>query len=151
MGRLRLHGFTALFTASCLIAATLFQSLASAQTREYEPGEGVICALAIYSVVTEVGRRCHPAEDVEVQEELARTILRLDAFVLANTNGQVTQQQIDEFKRQQGHFGASEEFLCHGDADQMYRAVVAQGADELRQAVDGLVSRPGEPTWGTCL
>lgn len=151
MEKLRLLSCAGLLAGVCLVAGALLQPRASAQMREPEPGEGVICALAIYATVMEVGRRCYPEADAEIQGELARSVSRIDAYVLANTNGQVTQQQIDEFKRQQGNFGASEEFLCHGDPDQMYQSVVAQGVAELRRSTDELLSRPGEPTWGTCL
>ena len=133
-------------------AATFFSDpRAEAQgVRTPRPGEGVFCAWAIYTVVTEVGRRCHPGENAEVQAELERSVSRIDAYVVANTNPPVTPQQIEEFKRQQGHLGEPQESLCRGDPDQLYRSITEQGASAIRESVDGLVSQPGEPTWGTC-
>lgn len=136
------------------VAATLSdkpRALAQTGPRTPEPGEGVICAWAIYTAAAEIGRRCHPGENAEAQEELQRSVSRIDAYVVANTNPHETQQQLDEFKRRQGHVGDSLEFLCHGFADQLYRSIAQQGAQAIRESVDSMVSRPGEPTWGTCL
>lgn len=146
-------GLVVALVATGIVASLLGQTLAFAQSgrRTPEPGEGVICAWALYSVAAEVGGRCYPDQNVEVNEELVRSVARIDAFVIANTDPQVTDQQVDEFKRLQGGVGAAEEFLCHGDAVQIYQSLAAQGASEIRQSIDTLVSRPGPPTWGTCL
>ncbi|MBI1251792.1 MAG: hypothetical protein GC189_10000 [Alphaproteobacteria bacterium] len=146
-------GLAVALIAASVVASLLVQPLAIAQSgrRTPEPGEGVICAWALYSVAAEVGRRCFPGQNVEVNEELVRSVARIDAFVIANTDPQTTKQQIDEFKRQQGGVGADQESLCRGDAVQIYRSLAAQGALEIRRSIDTLVSRPGSPTWGTCL
>src|SRR3954470_18213705 len=51
-----------------------------------EPAMGTICAVALYSAVQEVGKRCFPGEDSEFQAEVGRAVARLDAFVLANSD-----------------------------------------------------------------
>jgi len=139
--------------AAIVAVGTLTEPRALAQTgaRTPEPGEGVVCAWALYTVAREVGRRCHPGEDVELQEALEQAVSEIDAYVVANTNPSATQQQIDEFKRQQGHVGASEEFLCRGDPSELYRSLAEQGAPAIRASLDAALSRPGQPTWGTCL
>lgn len=127
------------------------RAIAQTSARTPAPGEGVICAWAIYTVALEVGTRCHPGEDADVQAELQHSVSMVDAYVTANTNPHATQQQLDEFKRSQGHVGEPLASLCHGDPEQLYRSIVQQGAPAIRESVSGLVSRPGEPTWGTCL
>jgi hypothetical protein len=146
-------GLVLALVAASFLAALGGEPFAFAQSgrRTPEPGEGVICAWALYSVATEVAGRCYPGQNVEVQQELVRSVARIDAFVIANADPQVTEQQVEEFKRQQGGVGADEELLCHGDAEQLYQSLAAQGASEIRQSIDTLVSRPGPPTWGTCL
>jgi hypothetical protein len=116
-----------------------------------EPGEGVVCAWAIYTTALEVGTRCYPGEHVDVQTELRRAVSQIDAYVIANSKPPPTQKQFDTFKREQGNVGASREFLCRGDPDQIYKGFVGWGAPAISKAVNELVSRPGQPTWGTCL
>ena len=142
-------------TAAVLVtvAATLSggqQAVAQTGGRTIAPGEGVICAWAIYTLASEVGTRCHPGEDVDVQAELQRSVSLIDAYVVANSNPHLTQQQVDEFKRTQGHVGEPLESLCQGDADQLYRSLAQQGALAIRDSVRSLLARSGEPTWGTC-
>ncbi|MBL8543328.1 MAG: hypothetical protein JNJ63_05920 [Hyphomonadaceae bacterium] len=153
MKKCHIFSVLAVIVGATVASALLTTPRASAQDspRASKPGEGVICAWALYTVASEVGRRCHPGEDVELQEELERAVSQIDAYVVANTNPHVTQQQLHEFKRQQGHVGDSEEFLCHGDAHDLYRSSVEQGASAIRAHVENMISRPGEPTWGTCL
>jgi hypothetical protein len=141
----------ALVVAAVAAAVFITDPRASADTLKRKPGEGVICAWSVYTIASEVGGRCYPGQHFEVQAELRRAVSLLDAYVIANTKPPATQQLVDDFKRKQGHVGASTEFLCRGDPDQLYRAFVQQGASAIRNAVDDLVSRPGQPTWGTCL
>jgi hypothetical protein len=94
--------------AAAIVAATFVNdphALAQSGARLPEPGEGVVCAWAIYTVASEVGKRCYPGEHAEVQAELHRAVSRIDAYVVANTKPPVTQQQLDKFKREQGHVG----------------------------------------------
>ncbi len=118
-------------------------------SREAPPGEGVICAWAIYSLVEEVGRRCAPERYPEAQAELRRTVQRLDDYVRANS--ELTPEQIAQFKSEQAHVGAPEAELCQGDALQMFERLAEVNPVELSASVDAMVARPGEPTWGTCL
>ena len=117
--------------------------------RETPPGEGVICAWAIYSLVEEVGRRCAPGRYPEAQEELRRTVQRLDDYVRANSD--FTPEQISRFKSEQAHIGASEAELCQGDGLQMFESLARIEPGDLSLSIDALVARPGDPTWGTCL
>lgn len=121
----------------------------SQQARVIPPGEGVICAWAIYGALAEVAERCPVASDEAFRLELRRTVDRLDAYVLANS--QLTTEQIADFKSVQSHVGTPTEHLCQGDPLDMYDAMRSTGVDDLRTSIDELTARPGQPTWGTCL
>ena len=118
-------------------------------SREVPPGEGVICAWAIYSLIEEVGRRCAPERYPEGQAELRRSVQRLDDYVRANS--QLTPEEIARFKSEQAHIGAPEAELCQGEPLQMFEGVGQIDPVELSTSIDALVARPGTPTWGTCL
>lgn len=126
-------------------------SVALAQPRQTPPGEGVVCMWAITTALSEVGRRCYPGQYVEAQRALTDAVARIDAYVLQNADPTPTQDQIDGFKRQQGSMDSTDAELCSGEANRFYVSFVEQGADAITQSVDGLLARPGPPTWGSCL
>jgi hypothetical protein len=126
-------------------------SIAGGQTpdkAEPPPGEGVMCALAIYGVVDQVGRRCFPGQDAPMQAEIGRAVAKLDGYVLANG---WTAKDLAHFKREQTWIDEPNGKLCKGDPADLYRAMTASDLAELRAGVDAQVSRPGKPTWGDCL
>jgi len=113
------------------------------------PGEGIFCALAIYSVAQEVGLQCFPGESPEIQSELSRSVGKLEAYVLQNSK--TTPAELAQLRNQQGAVGAPKERLCTGDAVAIYRAIAKGGAERLRTSIDAAVARSGKPTWGDCL
>lgn len=113
------------------------------------PGEGVICALAIFSAMSEVGSRRFPGEDAEFQSELARSVTRLDEYVLRNSERTI--EDLSAFKKEQAHIGAPQAAVCHEEAIDMYRHMASRGPERLKSGTDELVARPGEPKWGDCL
>jgi hypothetical protein len=126
-------------------------SVAGGQTPdkvEPPPGEGVMCALAIYGVVDQVGRRCFPGQDAPMQAEIGRAVAKLDGYVLANG---WTAKDLARFKRDQTWVDEPNDKLCKGDPADLYRGMAAADLAELRAGVDAQVSRPGKPTWGDCL
>jgi hypothetical protein len=104
-----------------------------------------------YTGAMEVGRRCYPGQDIEVQEELTRSVSRIDAYVAANSSPSWTSEEIEGFKRVHGLVGASEEHLCRDDLKELYRSFVSYGAVAIRNDVDAMLARPGTPTMGECL
>lgn len=136
-----------------LIAATGLTAFGSApvQTRrETPPGEGVICAWAIYSFASDVVERCPSEVSPGMKAELKRSVERLDAYVRANS--EITQDQFDQFKREQANVGRPEAEICRADADEgLIEAMTRMPVEELRSYIDGITARPGRPTWGTCL
>jgi hypothetical protein len=116
------------------------------------PGEGVICTMAIFGAIAEIGRRCYPDRLPEFQAELRQSLVRLDAYVLANSD--MTAEDLERFKADQSGAGLSDAELCSSEFGSVYtepQATEAMDADDLRSSIDQLVARPGTPTWGTCV
>lgn len=113
-------------------------------------GEGVICAWAIAGLVAEVGSHCAPDRNPEEQAKLRLAVARLDAYVRENSD--FSESDISEFKRQQSLVGAPQAHLCQAEPMDMFEAFAADGAmAAFSGQVETLLSRPGTPTWGTCL
>jgi hypothetical protein len=118
-------------------------------TRVRPPGEGVICAMGLYNIIAEVGRRCMPGQDPAFQAELNRAITQIDDYVLRNST--LTPADLNRFKREQALLGAPEARLCRNDLIAQYRHAASMGGDRLREETRLLLARPGPPTWGDCL
>ena len=140
----------ALAAGMVLLAGDAARVAAAPHHAEYKPapGEGVICSLATYALVEEVGARCMAGQDPELQSEIHRAVARLDAYVLHNSKW--TPLDLVRFKIEQAHVGGDEAFLCHGDPLRMYQAFRAADPARIRAEMDRLLSRPGEPSWGVC-
>jgi hypothetical protein len=132
-------------------SAALAQTEQQSPLSEPQPGEGVICAWAVYTAMDEVGRRCLPGESVEFQAELRRSVTRIDEYVIQNASPPLTPEQIAEFKRRQGKVGSPLEQLCNAEMVGGFRSFAELGAETLRTKTDALLVRPAMPTWGTCL
>lgn len=139
MLRLRMAAVVALWAAA-------MSARAQEPVREPPPGEGVICALAIYSAVAEAGSRCRTSQDAKFQSELREMIASLDDYILRN--GDLTAEQLRQFKASQAGVGIPTERLCKSDAVKMYDAMRAR---DVRSQLEKLLARPGKPTWGACL
>mgnify|MGYP001577641169 CR=1 FL=1 len=122
---------------------------APAAAPQLPPGEGVFCAAAILALAAEVGARCFPGQDSGLQAELRQSVARIDAFILQNSS--TTPAELETFKKEQAHVGAPAAVLCQGDASDLYLGLRKGGPNPIRENTDLLVSRPGPPTWGTCL
>ena len=123
-------------------------TVAGGQTREAPPGEGVMCALAIYGVADQVGRRCFPGQDAAMQAEIGRAVTKLGGYVLANG---WTADDLARFKREQTWVDEPKEKLCKGDPLGLYRSIAGADPATVHAGVDQLISRPGKPAWGDCL
>lgn len=128
-------------------------ALTGADTRandahEPTPGEGVFCALAISSTMAEIGKQCFPGQDQEFQTDMSRAVVKLDKFVLENS--EMTQDTLTQFKIRQGGVQQPKATLCSAEMLQFYRSTAKRGAI-FDGYVEKLVSRPGKPTWGDCL
>jgi len=114
------------------------------------PGEGVVCALAIYSAIAEVGRQCFPDNDPEFQDHLRKDVAKLDAYVLANSK--LTPIDLENFKRSQALVGLPKAKVCTPDLMGLYRSAANKTPIiEIDKGIDKLIARPGVPTLGDCL
>lgn len=119
---------------------------------EAPPGEGVICAVALFGAIEEIGRRCYPDRLPEFQAELRQSLARLDAYVLANSD--MTAEDLARFKADQSGADVPDAELCSSEFGSIYTdpaPAATTDAMEFSAYVDRLVARPGEPTWGTCV
>lgn len=106
--------------------------------------------MGILNAMAEVGRRCFPGENPELQAELARATARIDEYVLRNSNA--TPADLQSFKRDQSQVGGDAEALCSDpEIAGMYRQMAASDLAQARADLDRLLARPGTPTWGDCL
>jgi len=144
MGAARRPGSVAMIIAVGLVTTT-----ARAEPPQPIPGEGILCALALYSVANEVARVCRPSDPPQLGVELGHAVDRLTEYI--TTNGGGTPAEVEEFKRQQGGVGRAADVLCKGDALMIYEGIRHMSPDALRLSVDSAVARPGKPTWGVCI
>ncbi len=133
---------------AALASLTLLTSAAPA-AKVAAPGEGLICSAMLMVAAAEVGRRCAAGRDSEVQQELGRSIGRIDAFILRHSD--ITAADLSTFKRRQGGAALSNGEICSGDRLDLYQQFVKVGPATIRAETDRLVARPGKPTWGDCL
>ena len=105
--------------AAVLAACSLWLS-PSLATAEPAPGEGVYCALAIYSVVSQVAQVCRPTEAPKFQAGLNDAVARLGDYVVKNGGG--SRADVERFKKEQGGVGTPKDKLCQGDPLMMYEA-----------------------------
>jgi len=77
-------------------------------------------------------------------------VIILEEYVAANSD--ITPDEIAKFEAEQGHVGASEVELCHGDLMQYFEDGLADSDPAtVREETDQMVARPGPPTMGDCL
>jgi hypothetical protein len=134
---------------SWLAMALLSGPAVSAADRIAPAGEGVICGLAIYHTMAEVGRQCMVGKYPEFQGELLRATAQFDAFVLQNSA--ISVADLDKFKRDQARVGSPRAAVCQEDLMGIYETMAKRGAEALRVETSTALARPGTPTWGDCL
>lgn len=135
--------------AAAILAALSAVSTSAAAERPSVPGEGVYCALAIYSVVNQVAAVCRPDESPELRAELRNAVDRLSTYVVQNGGGSLA--DVKRFMQEQGGVGRTPTELCRGQPLFLYEGLRKSGPQPLRKLVDAATARPGKPTWGTCL
>ena len=135
-------------TAVVLLAGVPAASAApQSAARESPAGEGVLCAIALYSGIAEIARTCTPDTAPALQAELVRQVERLDAYALANG---MTPETLADFKRQ-NLAGISDPAMCAAHMEDGFASALTADPADLRAGVDEMVARPGTPTWGSCI
>ena len=115
-------------------------------------GKGaVLCARMLYIAAEQVGRQCAAGQDAAFQQELTRSLSRIDRFIIANSSQPVTQAQLDAARAREQAQNRRHVKLCEGDMLGLYQAIRAQGPQAMRTSVDDLLSIPREPVLNPCL
>lgn len=133
----------------CAVVAAALALIAGPALAQSKPGEGVICAAALYTYADEVISKCHDGKQPKLQAELRRGVKRLDAYILKNSK--MTKAELASFKREKAGVGRPPEVLCQVDDEGLFKALTNKSAKEMRSYFDRLTARPGTPTWGKCV
>jgi len=115
-------------------------------------GKGaVLCAWGILQAARTVGLECHHNEDTAFQNELKRSLRRIDRFIVKNSKHPVTVADL-EARRSQGlqelRFSGN---ICVGDAEKLYEALRGRGVSAVQAETTDLLSIPREPVINPCL
>jgi len=135
--------FVSLRAAVALLAIAVTAN-ASAQP-DFAPGDGMLCAAALYHATAQAAKRCYPDEAVELQAELGQAVERIDAFILANSDW--TLQQLAAFNDEQARVESGAK-PCEDQAVEIFRKMMKAKPESVRAAVDLGTARAGKPTWG---
>lgn len=112
--------------------------------------DAVLCSWRIYAGALEIGELCHPGEDAALKAELARSVTRVERFIVAHSSTGLTQKTLDAQKAD-GLAELNGRAVCATTAPQLYHGLRNLGAEALRAEVDHLLSVPREPVLNPCL
>jgi hypothetical protein len=136
------------FTKSAIITV-LSAALISAAPPTEEPGRGVLCLGTMIYFVEKTGNQCRAGKDPEFQARVASYARRFDDYIIRNMGGDPT--LLAKFKESQNLSSEDQDYICKGDASQIYDGFKAGNVDELDDYVDELLARDGPPSFGDCV
>lgn len=120
-----------------------------AEPRE-DPGVGTVCLWAMYNVIDQVGKRCHPGEEAVFQTFIADGAKRLDRVMIEK--GGMSEADLGAFKRQQTGTDMPDREFCKPDGPAgFYKAVRGKELDDMRRDLETVLARRGKPGWGDCV
>ena len=91
---------------------------------------------------------CPGKRDEKFQSAADEAVRLIDQYVIANGG---SQDEANNFKREQGGAGVKDSQLCTGETLEIYDHLRSQGSESLLKATRAVVSKPGKPTWGDCV
>jgi hypothetical protein len=109
----------------------------------------VLCAWQIYAVIREFGTTCHPSEDADVMAEIARSVDRIEQFIIIN--GHPDANYISTWEQRFHDNGKNKGFCKSKDAEQMYQAFAKSTPAEIKDKTDFLLAVPRMPVMNPCL
>jgi hypothetical protein len=124
-------------------------ALVSAAPIQDPPGRGVLCLGTFIYFVEENGMQCRAGEDAEFQARIATYARRFDDYIIRNTGGDPA--VLARFKDGQNLNSKDRDYICGGDVAKSYDSFKAQKPEEIDKAVDELLARDGQPSFGDCL
>jgi hypothetical protein len=130
---------------ACAVAFATPEPVAA--QRQTQPGEGVMCLLALTAAASHVADVCHPGEAPELATELHAGADRLGRYVVENG---WTVVELERFLREQAHVDAASDLICQTAAESFYQSFRAQ-PEALAESVAAVTARAGRPTWGDCV
>lgn len=137
--------------ATPLVNIVTFQSTDGVVQIDKTGKGAVLCVWGLYQAVKTVGLECHQGEDAELQNELKRSLDRIDNFIITNSKHPVTRANI-EYRRLKGlEQLRSSGNICTGDLAKLYDALRSSGAAPLRAQTNDLLSIRREPVMNPCL
>lgn len=108
---------------------------------------GVLCVLAILSMLDHIGGQCFPGQDSEFQGEVRGSLDRLGKHVMTRSN--MTPGDFEAFKDEQSLRAMPRDLVCQGTPTEFY-AAFRDRREELRGMVEQAIAKPGPPGWNTC-
>ena len=109
----------------------------------------VLCIWEQLMATQLVGEKCHPGEDAALQNELASSVHRVDAFIMAN-DATATPDKVEAFKKQFRDQSLSQDLCANPDAKGMYADAKSAGPEGMRSDTDQLIAVPRKPVRDGC-
>jgi hypothetical protein len=109
----------------------------------------VLCVWKILIATQVAAEKCDGGEDAALQAELASSIKRVDAFIVAN-DPTATLDKLAAYKQRFRDQAASQDVCSDPDAKAAYADAKRAGADRIRADTDDLISTPRAPTGDGC-
>jgi len=152
MRRLRNAAVGILVTAALSVpyaASSQDQAGAASSPRPSFQQAPVLCIWEQLMATQLVGEKCHAGEDAALQSELASSVHRVDAFIMAN-DATATPDRVEAFKKQFRDQSLSRDLCADPDAKGMYADAKSAGPQGMRSDTDQLISVPRKPTKEGC-
>ncbi len=151
MRRLRNAAVGILVTAALSVpyaASSQDQSAAPAARPSFREAP-VLCIWEQLMATQLVGEKCHAGEDADLQSELASSVHRVDAFIMAN-DATATPDKVEAFKKQFRDQSLSQDLCANPDAKGMYDDAKKAGPEGMRSDTDQLIAVPRKPVRDGC-
>jgi hypothetical protein len=142
-----------IFLALAAIGPASAQSLVQEPVPKPDPEDlkrgAVLCVWQIYAFIREFGATCHPFEDADVRDQIARSVERMEEFIVIN--GHPGPNYISSWEQRFHDSGKNKDICKSKDAEQMYRAFVKLTPAEIKDKTDFLLAVPRMPVMNPCL
>jgi hypothetical protein len=145
----------ALMTLALMFLALATVAPASAQSADAKPNRedmkrgAVLCVWQIYAFIREFGSTCHPFEDADVRDEIARSVDRMEQFIVIN--GQPDPNYISTWEQRFRDTGKNKDICKSKAAEQMYKGFIKSTPAEIKDKTDFLLAVPRRPMLNPCL
>ncbi|NIJ07836.1 hypothetical protein FHS31_001446 [Sphingomonas vulcanisoli] len=141
-----------IITPSLMLLQPMSPAIGDEVVQIDKSGKGaVLCMWGIYQAASAVGLECHKGEDAAFQNELKRSLDRMDDFIIKNSKRPVSKADLESRRSEGLQQLRSSGNICIGDAAKIYSALQSAGAMNLEKQTTDLLSIPREPVMNPCL